>query len=60
MDLKIGLLVKNRISVQEVVAHSKTLTRKSNLQRKETFYHGGYGGAETMPTIGLKVNAIVF
>uniref|UniRef100_A0A0K2T0J2 Ras GTPaseactivatinglike protein IQGAP1like [Bombyx mori] n=1 Tax=Lepeophtheirus salmonis TaxID=72036 RepID=A0A0K2T0J2_LEPSM len=30
MDIKIGLLVKNRISVEEVVAHSKTLNHHSN------------------------------
>ncbi len=28
MDIKIGLLVKNRIDAQEVVAHGKTLSRK--------------------------------
>ena len=50
MDIKIGLLVKNRISVQDVVAHSRTLGSMRNagggtgtgsgLQRKETFYAG--------------------
>ena len=29
MDIKIGLLVKNRIDVQEVVAHSKVLTKRT-------------------------------
>lgn len=45
MDIKIGLLVKNRISVQDVVAHSRSLGIRSGansvgLQRKETFYAG--------------------
>ena len=30
MDIKIGLLVKNRIDVQEVVAHSKLLTKQTS------------------------------
>ena len=30
MDIKIGLLVKNRIDVQEVVAHSKLLTKRTS------------------------------
>lgn len=29
MDLKIGLLVKNKITLQEVVSHSKKLTKKN-------------------------------
>uniref|UniRef100_G3WR35 IQ motif containing GTPase activating protein 3 n=1 Tax=Sarcophilus harrisii TaxID=9305 RepID=G3WR35_SARHA len=29
MDIKIGLLVKNRITLQEVVSHSKKLTKKN-------------------------------
>uniref|UniRef100_A0A8C5RL87 IQ motif containing GTPase activating protein 3 n=1 Tax=Laticauda laticaudata TaxID=8630 RepID=A0A8C5RL87_LATLA len=29
MDIKIGLLVKNRITLQEVVSHCKTLTKKN-------------------------------
>uniref|UniRef100_A0A8C4SY72 IQ motif containing GTPase activating protein 3 n=2 Tax=Erpetoichthys calabaricus TaxID=27687 RepID=A0A8C4SY72_ERPCA len=32
MDLKIGLLVRNRITLQEVVLHSKKLTRKNKEQ----------------------------
>ena len=30
MDIKIGLLVKNRIDVQDVVAHSKLLTKRTS------------------------------
>lgn len=41
MDIKIGLLVKNRLSVQDVVAHSHSITGKSGLQRRATFYHHG-------------------
>lgn len=29
MDIKIGLLVKNKITLQEVVSHSKRLTKKN-------------------------------
>lgn len=29
MDIKIGLLVKNKITLQEVVSHSKKLTKKN-------------------------------
>ncbi|XP_056402136.1 ras GTPase-activating-like protein IQGAP3 [Hyla sarda] len=32
MDIKIGLLVKNRITLQEVVSHSKKLTKKNKEQ----------------------------
>uniref|UniRef100_A0A2K6GXB6 IQ motif containing GTPase activating protein 3 n=1 Tax=Propithecus coquereli TaxID=379532 RepID=A0A2K6GXB6_PROCO len=32
MDIKIGLLVKNRITLQEVVSHCKKLTRKNKEQ----------------------------
>ncbi|XP_048473021.1 ras GTPase-activating-like protein IQGAP1 [Rhincodon typus] len=32
MDIKIGLLVKNKITLQEVVSHSKKLTRKNKEQ----------------------------
>ncbi|KAF0880586.1 IQGA3 protein, partial [Crocuta crocuta] len=32
MDLKIGLLVKNRITLQEVISHCKKLTRKNKEQ----------------------------
>uniref|UniRef100_A0A8C2Z9B8 IQ motif containing GTPase activating protein 1 n=1 Tax=Cyclopterus lumpus TaxID=8103 RepID=A0A8C2Z9B8_CYCLU len=32
MDIKIGLLVKNKITLQEVVSHSKKLTRKNKGQ----------------------------
>uniref|UniRef100_A0A3P8VPK8 IQ motif containing GTPase activating protein 1 n=1 Tax=Cynoglossus semilaevis TaxID=244447 RepID=A0A3P8VPK8_CYNSE len=32
MDIKIGLLVKNRITLQEVVSHSKKLTKKNKGQ----------------------------
>ncbi|XP_059079464.1 ras GTPase-activating-like protein IQGAP1 [Tigriopus californicus] len=57
MDIKIGLLVKNRISVQDVVSHSKTLSSKKSsggVQRKETFYLSGTLGESTLPRIGLK------
>lgn len=59
MDVKIGLLVRNRISVQEVVSHSKTLLKKgTTLGRKDTFYlnpNGASGGQDgTLPRIGLK------
>ncbi len=71
MDIKIGLLVKNRyshvgtrilnvcasseitnflrISVQDVVAHSRSLARKASttLRRKETFYHQGVGSGDS-------------
>ena len=33
MDIKIGLLVKNRIDVQEVVAHGKNLNRRMKERR---------------------------
>lgn len=32
MDIKIGLLVKNKVTLQEVVSHSKKLTRKNKAQ----------------------------
>uniref|UniRef100_A0A3Q2CCY8 IQ motif containing GTPase activating protein 1 n=1 Tax=Cyprinodon variegatus TaxID=28743 RepID=A0A3Q2CCY8_CYPVA len=32
MDIKIGLLVKNKITLQEVVSHSKKLTKKNKTQ----------------------------
>lgn len=32
MDIKIGLLVKNKITLQEVVSHSKRLTKKNKGQ----------------------------
>ncbi|NXQ27320.1 IQGA3 protein, partial [Alaudala cheleensis] len=35
MDLKIGLLVKNRITLQEVVSHCKKLTKKNKEQLSE-------------------------
>uniref|UniRef100_A0A8C3F274 IQ motif containing GTPase activating protein 2 n=1 Tax=Chrysemys picta bellii TaxID=8478 RepID=A0A8C3F274_CHRPI len=35
MDIKIGLLVKNRISLQDVVLHSKKLNKKSKNQVEE-------------------------
>ncbi|XP_048147124.1 ras GTPase-activating-like protein IQGAP1 isoform X3 [Corvus hawaiiensis] len=35
MDIKIGLLVKNRITLQDVVLHSKKLNKKSKSQLKE-------------------------
>ncbi len=65
MDIKIGLLVRNRISVQDVVAHSRTVTYKTTLRRKETFYMNGgdknkFGGSRSdleagdTGTIGLK------
>ena len=44
MDIKIGLLVKNRISVQDVVAHGRRMNMRrggtSGLQRRDTFYAG--------------------
>ena len=60
MDVKIGLLVRNRISVQDVVSHSKTLLKKrTTLGRKDTFYlnpNGAAAGGQdgTLPRIGLK------
>ncbi|NXD31824.1 IQGA3 protein, partial [Spelaeornis formosus] len=35
MDIKIGLLVKNRITLQEVVSHCKKLTKKNKEQLSE-------------------------
>ena len=32
MDIKIGLLVKNKITLQEVVSHSKKLSKKNKSQ----------------------------
>lgn len=32
MDIKIGLLVKNKITLQEVVSHSKKLSKKNMIQ----------------------------
>ena len=60
MDIKIGLLVKNRISVQDVVAHGRRMNMRrggtSGLQRRDTFYAGvtnsntgGIGGDPTDP-----------
>ena len=59
MDIKIGLLVKNRISVQDVVAHGRRMNMRrggtSGLQRRDTFYAGvtnsnsGVGGDPTDP-----------
>ena len=40
MDIKIGLLVKNRIDVEEVVAHGKHLNRRIRDRTKsKTFFH---------------------
>ena len=57
MDIKIGLLVKNRISVQDVVAHGRRMNMRrggtSGLQRRDTFYAGvtnsNSGGDPTDP-----------
>ncbi|XP_060617620.2 ras GTPase-activating-like protein IQGAP2 isoform X1 [Anolis sagrei] len=35
MDIKIGLLVKNRITLQDVISHSKKLNKKSKNQMEE-------------------------
>ncbi|XP_043919900.1 ras GTPase-activating-like protein IQGAP2 [Protopterus annectens] len=46
MDIKIGLLVKNRITLQDVVSHSKKLNKKSKGQVEEmvTFDKQGIKG----------------
>ena len=38
MDIKIGLLVKNRIDVEEVVAHGKHLNRRIRDRTKSKLY----------------------
>uniref|UniRef100_H2Z717 Ras GTPase-activating-like protein IQGAP1 n=1 Tax=Ciona savignyi TaxID=51511 RepID=H2Z717_CIOSA len=43
MDIKIGLLVKNRITLQDVINHSKNLKKK-----------GGKDAGESSPAAGLK------
>ncbi|XP_051977095.1 ras GTPase-activating-like protein IQGAP1 isoform X2 [Xyrauchen texanus] len=40
MDIKIGLLVKNRITLQDVVSHSKTLKSKKSKMSKEDWAMG--------------------
>ena len=54
MDIKIGLLVKNRISVQDVVAVKNAAF--STLQRKATFNHGTVAEKDhsTLSRAGLK------
>ncbi|XP_071395989.1 ras GTPase-activating-like protein IQGAP2 isoform X3 [Centroberyx affinis] len=40
MDIKIGLLVKNRITLQDVVSHSKKMKNKKNKMSKEELAAG--------------------
>uniref|UniRef100_A0A672QE84 Ras GTPase-activating-like protein IQGAP1 n=1 Tax=Sinocyclocheilus grahami TaxID=75366 RepID=A0A672QE84_SINGR len=40
MDIKIGLLVKNRITLQDVVSHSKKMKSKKNKMNKEDLAMG--------------------
>ena len=42
MDIKIGLLVKNRIDVEEVVAHGKHLNRRIRDRTKSKLYLNNY------------------
>uniref|UniRef100_A0A8C9SZP4 IQ motif containing GTPase activating protein 2 n=1 Tax=Scleropages formosus TaxID=113540 RepID=A0A8C9SZP4_SCLFO len=44
MDIKIGLLVKNRITLQDVVSHNKKLTNKKNKDSKDEIPTGGKQG----------------
>ncbi|KAJ8405650.1 hypothetical protein AAFF_G00316300 [Aldrovandia affinis] len=44
MDIKIGLLVKNRITLQDVVSHSKKLKSKKNKVNKEDMAMGDKQG----------------
>ncbi|KAM3868168.1 ras GTPase-activating-like protein IQGAP2 [Diretmus argenteus] len=41
MDIKIGLLVKNRITLQDVVSHSKKMNNKKSKMSKEELAAGG-------------------
>ncbi|KAM6965047.1 ras GTPase-activating-like protein IQGAP2 [Aplochiton taeniatus] len=44
MDIKIGLLVKNRITLQDVVSHSKKMNSKKSKMSKEELAAGGRQG----------------
>uniref|UniRef100_A0AAY4BD90 Ras GTPase-activating-like protein IQGAP2 n=1 Tax=Denticeps clupeoides TaxID=299321 RepID=A0AAY4BD90_9TELE len=44
MDIKIGLLVKNRITLQDVVSHSKKMTSKKNKVSREDLSAGDKQG----------------
>ncbi|XP_039558072.1 ras GTPase-activating-like protein IQGAP3 [Passer montanus] len=48
MDIKIGLLVKNRITLQEVVSHCKKLTRKNKEQLSEMMSMDKQKGLKTL------------
>uniref|UniRef100_A0ABM5F3J8 Ras GTPase-activating-like protein IQGAP3 n=1 Tax=Pogona vitticeps TaxID=103695 RepID=A0ABM5F3J8_9SAUR len=48
MDIKIGLLVKNRITLQEVVSHCKKLTRKNKEQLSDLMGPGKDQGLKAL------------
>uniref|UniRef100_A0A8C5NI49 Ras-GAP domain-containing protein n=1 Tax=Junco hyemalis TaxID=40217 RepID=A0A8C5NI49_JUNHY len=48
MDIKIGLLVKNRITLQEVVSHCKKLTKKNKEQLSEMMCMDKQKGLKTL------------
>ncbi|NXL75614.1 IQGA3 protein, partial [Leptocoma aspasia] len=48
MDIKIGLLVKNRITLQEVVSHCKKLTKKKKEQLSEMMSMDKQKGLKTL------------
>ncbi|NXB94605.1 IQGA3 protein, partial [Vidua chalybeata] len=48
MDIKIGLLVKNRITLQEVVSHCKKLTKKNKEQLSEMMSMDKQKGLKTL------------
>ncbi|MBN3308919.1 IQGA1 protein, partial [Amia calva] len=48
MDIKIGLLVKNKITLQEVVSHSKKLTKKNKSQLSDMMMMNKQGGLKAL------------
>ncbi|MGH0146280.1 UNVERIFIED_CONTAM: hypothetical protein FKN15_044220 [Acipenser sinensis] len=48
MDIKIGLLVKNKITLQEVVSHSKKLTKKNKGQLSDMMMMNKQGGLKAL------------
>ncbi|XP_006155288.2 ras GTPase-activating-like protein IQGAP3 [Tupaia chinensis] len=48
MDIKIGLLVKNRITLQEVVSHCKKLTRKNKEQLSDMMVLDKHKGLKSL------------
>ncbi|GAB6018765.1 Ras GTPase-activating-like protein iqgap1 [Chamberlinius hualienensis] len=57
MDIKIGLLVKNRITLQDVIAHGKKLNKKSREDIETNFTSGSQGCRPFNKETQQKINA---